>query len=126
MHPGRTGGAVDRCGPRGVTAMSRRGEPLWPDLEQMVRNAQPPNFEFPKPESSGWIGPIHSPFRSDRRLSFHLRPDGPHDPGAWKDHATGERGTMKDLAERIGQECLEYRERQAVGGRWSPWIAEMI
>ena len=75
-----------------------RWKPLWPLLEPLIREHQPERARWPRPNADGWIGPIHSLLREDARPSFSVKPDSETDPGAWKDHATGEHGSMADLA----------------------------
>lgn len=88
-----------------------RYAPLWPLVERRLAAAQPAN-RLPKPNGSGWLGPIHSPLREDRHPSFSVRPDSETDPGAYKDHATGEHGSLADLAHRLG---LDPRQSQRNG-----------
>lgn len=82
----------------------------WPEVEQIVKHYQP-NGRMPKQNRSGWIGPLHSPLREDRHPSFSVLPDTSDDPGAYKDHATGEHGSMADLARRLGIETKYQRIR---------------
>lgn len=77
-------------------------EPLWPLLEPEIRRRQPERFRWPRETADCWIGPLHSPLREDRHPSFSVRPDSATDPGAWKDHGTGEHGSIADLAGRLG------------------------
>ncbi len=74
----------------------------YPEVERRLLASQPDGFRFAPPNTTGWIGPIHSPLREDQHPSFSVRPDSPTDPGAWKDHATGEHGSMANLAGRLG------------------------
>ena len=80
---------------------SERFTPLWPEVEQRIAATQP-RRRLPKPNAKGWIGPLCSPLREDKHPSFSIKPDSETDPGAWKDHATGESGSMADLARRLG------------------------
>lgn len=74
--------------------------PLWPVVEPLVR-ARQPNGKIPKAQGP-WVGPLHSPLREDANPSFSIRPDSPDNPGAFKDHATGDSGSMAELATRLG------------------------
>ena len=74
---------------------------IWDQISDIVRNRQPKG-QLPSPNHDGWIGPIHSPLREDRHPSFSVLPDTPSDPGAFKDHATSEGGSMADLARHLG------------------------
>ena len=76
--------------------------PLWDDVEPVIRARQPERFRWPRANGSGWVGPLHSPLREDGSPSFSVRPDSASDPGAWTDHATGESGSLADLAQRLG------------------------
>ena len=86
-------------------------EPLWPQLEFTIAGKQP-NRRLPKANEDGWIGPVHSPLREDKHPSFSVKADSEIDPGAWKDHATGEGGSIADLARRLG--VLPFTGPQAV------------
>lgn len=86
----------------GTPAPHAEWTPLWPLLEPTIRDRQPDGFRWPHQNAEGWTGPLHSPLRDDRHPSFSIQPDTATDPGAWKDHATGEHGSMAELAERLG------------------------
>lgn len=73
----------------------------WEEVESLLRQHQP-NGRLPRPNDRGWIGPIHSPLRVDRHPSFSVLPDSANNRGAFVDHATGDRGSMADLSERLG------------------------
>jgi hypothetical protein len=72
---------------------------------------------MPRPGAEGWIGPVHSPLREDRNPSFSYRLDSETDPGAWTDHATGEHGSMADLAQRLG---IDPRQTEPRNGERLP------
>jgi len=58
---------------------------------------------MPEPSSGGWITGLRSPLRPDDHAgSFTVKPDSPDDPGAYKDFATGDSGSMRDLARKLG------------------------
>jgi hypothetical protein len=75
---------------------------IYPLLEPILREAQPSGFRWPRTNGDGWIAPIHSPLREDRNPSVAVRPDSVTDPGAWTDYATGNKGSIADLARRLG------------------------
>jgi len=75
--------------------------PLGPLVVPCIAAAQP-RGEMPQPKRDGWIGPVHCPYREDRNPSLSFRLDSETDPGAFKDHATGESGSMADLAAKMG------------------------
>ena len=77
-------------------------KPLWPLIEGEVRTRQPEGFRWPRANSKGWIGPVHSPLRVDRHPSFSVRPDTGGEPGGWKGHATGDGGGLLELARQLG------------------------
>jgi hypothetical protein len=83
-----------------VSATAKCWDPLWPRLEPIIA-AKQPNGRLPRANESGWIDNIHSPLREDRHASFSVRPDSENDPGAWKDHATGEGGSIAELARKF-------------------------
>ena len=85
--------------------------PLWPDIEVRLRQHQP-NGSLPRAGSNGWIGPVHSPLREDRHPSFSVRADSATDPGAYKDQASGEHGSLANLARRLG---LDPRKSRSCG-----------
>ena len=85
-----------------------RWEPLWPRLEPLIRDNQPERARWPRPNADGWIGPIHSPLREDAHPSFSVKPDSEIDPGGWKDHATGEHGSMVDLARLLDLDPRQF------------------
>ncbi len=74
--------------------------PLWPVVRPVVEAKQPERFH-PRGNGDGWTL-WHSPLRPDRNPSFSIKPDAEDDPGAWLDHATGEQGSMAELARRLG------------------------
>ena len=80
---------------------SERFTPLWPEVEPLIA-ARQLRGRMPRPNGNGWIGPLCSPLREDKNPSFSIKPDSETDSGAWKDHATGESGSMADLARRLG------------------------
>lgn len=80
----------------------------WLLIEQTIA-ARQPSGRLPKANCRGWVGPIHSPLREDRHPSFSVRPDSETDPGAFKDHATGEHGSLAELARRLG---IDPRQRR--------------
>jgi len=90
--------------------------PLWPEVEPVLA-ARQAKRTLPKPNREGWIGAIRSPLRDDEEPSFSVKPDTEHDPGAWKDHATGESGSMADLARRLG---VEMPSKNNGGSRPAP------
>jgi putative DNA primase/helicase len=94
-----------------VSANAKYWDPLWPKLEATI-TAKQPSGKLPRANQDGWIGTIHSPLREDKHASFSLKPDSETDPGAWKDHGTGEGGSMADLARRLG--VLPFTGPQAV------------
>ena len=69
---------------------------IWVRLEPVLAAAQR-SGQLPPVGSSGWIGPIQSPLRKDDNPSFSVLPDL-HGPGGFKDHATGQKGSMRNLA----------------------------
>jgi hypothetical protein len=75
--------------------------PLWPTLKPLFE-AKQPRRTLPEPNGDGWIGPVCCPWRDDAHPSLSLRPDSETSPGAWRDHATGETGSMADAAQRLG------------------------
>ncbi len=74
--------------------------PLWPSVRPVVEAKQPERYHA-RDSGDGWTL-WHSPLRPDRTPSFSIKPDTSDDPGAWKDHATGERGSMAELARQLG------------------------
>ena len=94
-----------------MNATAKCWDPLWPKLEAAI-TAKQPNGKLPRPNEEGWIGPIRSPLREDKHPSFSAKPDSETEPGAWKDHGTGEGGSMADLARRLG--VLPFTGPQAV------------
>lgn len=75
---------------------------LWKALQQTLRQTQP-GRKLPRVKADGWISPIHSPLRVDKNPSFGVcPPKHADDPGAWKDWATHEHGSLVDLAKRLG------------------------
>ncbi|MFC1482292.1 toprim domain-containing protein [Myxococcota bacterium] len=81
--------------------------PLWPHVAPRVDQAQP-RGDLPAPNADGWIA-CHSPLREDRHPSFSIKPDSESDPGAWADHATGESGSIAELARRLGLDVRALR-----------------
>ena len=102
---------------------SGRFTPLWPKVEPLIIAGQP-NRQLPHANGEGWIGPLCSPLREDKHPSFSVKPDSETDPGAWKDHATGESGSMADLARRLGIEVGGDRRRASTQGSRPPMTLE--
>ena len=76
--------------------------PLWPEVERLIAAYQP-GGRMPRPNAEGWIGAVRSPIRDgDTNPSFSVLPDSEANPGAFKDHGTGEHGSMADLARLLG------------------------
>src|SRR5687767_6036501 len=96
--PRSSSGAARRSGGRTMTVGI--WAPLWPLVQPRIEAAQPKRT-LPKPNKDGWIGPIFSPLRTEVHPSFSVLPDSPTEPGAYKDHATGEKGPMAKLAEQL-------------------------
>lgn len=86
-----------------MSGAARAWHPLWPDLAARVAAAQP-GGRLPKPNADGWLGPLRSPLRDDEHPSFSVKPDSETDPGAYVDHAIGDKGSMADLARCLGLE----------------------
>lgn len=87
---------------------------MWPEVEAAIRSHQP-GGKLPRPNGEGWLGPLRSPLREDTNPSFSVKPDSEHDPGGWTDHATGERGSLADLARRLGVDPREAGSRAEQG-----------
>jgi hypothetical protein len=83
---------------------------LWPEIEPLIA-AKQPHRRIPKPNAKGWIGPVCSPLREDRNPSFSVKPDSETDPGGYVDHATGETGSIADLARQLGIEVGGKRRK---------------
>jgi hypothetical protein len=96
-------------------------QPLWPQVEPLLCAAQP-GGKLPTPNGEGWIGPIRSPLREDHNPSFSVLPDSETVAGAWKDHGTGDHGSMADLARRLGREVDGYSTARSVA-RPAPTLA---
>ena len=77
--------------------------PLWPQVcDRLAATSEANARRLAKPCPPGrWVGGLHSPLREDKNPSFSAIPDDVNDPGGWKDHATGDHGSMADLAERL-------------------------
>jgi hypothetical protein len=85
-----------------VTAIAEY-TPLWPLVEPVLLARQPARFRPPRrPGADGWLGPWHSPLRADKHPSFSVKPDSATDPGAFLDRASGETGSMAELARQLG------------------------
>ena len=84
-----------------MSAIPKCWDPLWPTLEPIIA-AKQPSGRLPRANEEGWIGPAHSPLREDKHPSFSVKPDSETEPGAWKDHATGEGGSIAELARKLG------------------------
>ncbi|MDP9379796.1 MAG: AAA family ATPase [Chloroflexota bacterium] len=82
---------------------NRPYEPVWELVRPHVERAQP-RGTLPKPNAEGWIDGLHSPLRQDHNPSFSVMPDSESSPGGWRDFGTGEKGSMRDLARRLGIE----------------------
>jgi hypothetical protein len=81
---------------------TRTWNPLWSAVEPILRRQQR-GRRLPKPNAEGWIGAILSPLRDDdNNPSFSVKPDSETDPGGYIDHATGDKGSMADLARHLG------------------------
>jgi hypothetical protein len=75
---------------------------IWAHLEPLVR-AKQPKRKLPPISDKGWYNQLHSPLRPDKHPSFAIKPDdGNGDLGAFIDHGTGDKGTLKRLAELMG------------------------
>lgn len=74
---------------------------LWPMLEPVIASKQPDRWAGPK-ESDGWLTGFHSPLRPDKHPSFAVKPDSEDSPGAFKDFGTNDKGSIADLAKRLG------------------------
>jgi AAA domain len=84
-----------------MTELTRSYQPLWPVIEPQIAATQP-GGRLPTVNAQGWIEPIHSPLRADEHASFSVKPDSATDPGGWKDHTTGEHGSIAELARKLG------------------------
>jgi len=74
---------------------------LWPMLEPVIASKQPDRWSGPK-ENDGWLTGFHSPLRPDKHPSFAVKPDSENSPGAFKDFGTNDKGSIADLAKRLG------------------------
>ena len=81
-----------------VSALNNTYTSLWPDVEPLVVAHQPVGYR--PPCHNGWLL-YHSPLRQDEHPSFSVLPDG-DGPGGFKDYATGDSGSIADLARRLG------------------------
>ena len=79
-------------------------EPLWPEVRVAIARISNTNARILSRSCppGHWIGGLNSPLREDRNPSFSVCPDSETNPGGFKDHATGEHGSMVDLARRLG------------------------
>ena len=83
--------------------LERKLKDRWRECEKRLAAAQP-SGALPKPNQSGWIGPIHCPWREDRHPSLTVRPPDRGSRGGFKDQATGDKGSLVGLADRLGVE----------------------
>ena len=79
-------------------------EPLWPDVRDAIARTSNGNARILSRSCppGHWIDGLNSPLREDRHPSFSVCPDSETNPGGFKDHATGEHGSMADLGRRLG------------------------
>ena len=102
---------------------SERFTPLWPEVEPLVE-ARQPRRRLPKPNAGGWIEPLCSPLREDKHPSFSVMPDSETDPGGYVDHGTGEKGSMANLARRLGIEVGGDRRKASTQESRPPMTLE--
>lgn len=74
---------------------TEKWKPLWPYVEAKVMEAQPSGY---KPKWSNGRLICHSPLRPDKNPSFSILPDSETEPGCFRDFATGDTGSMAELA----------------------------
>jgi hypothetical protein len=84
-----------------TTRPPRDFQPLWPVVEPVLINRQPPGWRRARLGSKGWLGKYHCPWRDDEDPSLSVKPDTADDAGAYIDWGTGEQGSMADLARRL-------------------------
>jgi putative DNA primase/helicase len=90
--------------------------PLWPELEPIIA-ARQPHRHMPRAGIDHWLGPLHSPLREDGNPSFSVKPDSETDPGGFIDHGTGDKGSIAELARRLGVEIPHGSPGGGDGGR---------
>jgi len=89
----------------------REYSPLWPHVEAELQKRQPLGWRGARISEGGWISGFHSPLRPDHHPSFSVLPDTPTTPGAFKDFATGDTGSMAELARRLNIDPRISREQ---------------